>query len=299
MESKKAISEVIASDKYQEAITNNPSFSRIRNSVSNIVNDIINNPSIVLGMNSLKSYSDYTFQHATEVAITSVMIGKKIGLNTKRLQELGMGSLMMDIGNIFIPQDIINKPGKLTKEEFSKVKEHPLIGYEILKGVHSMGILAPHVAFQHHERQDGSGYPRSISGNNSLLISDEPKTIHLYASIAAIADVYDALSSDTPYRKAFPREKVITMMSKYGGKSFNKEVLKIFLSITPVYPEGSTVKVTMGKYKNFIGVVTAVNKSDLARPEIRLFMTTKRKVIAPVNINLMEEKLIKIESILL
>ncbi len=299
MVSRKAISEVIASDKYQEAIVNNPSFIKIRNSVSNIVNDIINNPSVVLGLNSLKSYSDYTFQHATEVAITSIMIGKKIGLPTKRLQELGMGSLLMDIGSIFIPKEIINKPGKLTKEEFKKVKEHPVIGYEILKNVKSMGVLAPHVAFHHHERQDGSGYPRGITGNNSLIIPDEPKTIHLYASIASVADVYDALSSDTPYRKAFPREKVISMMSKYGGTSFNKEVLKTFLSITPVYPEGSTVKVTMGKYKNHIGVVTAVNKSDLARPEIRLFMTTKRKIIAPINLNLKDEKLIKVESILL
>ncbi|MFC1650452.1 HD-GYP domain-containing protein [Candidatus Latescibacterota bacterium] len=298
-QSAKAVSDIIASDHYQEAINNNPSFSKITNSVTNIVNEIINNPSIVLGMNSLKTYSDYAFQHSTEVAITSVMIGRKIGMSAKRLQELGMGSLMMDIGNIFIPKEIINKPGKLTKEEFNKVKDHPVIGYEILKGVQAMGVLPPHVAFQHHEKQDGSGYPRGISGNNSLLISDEPKSIHLYASIAAVADVYDALSSDTPYRKAFPREKVINMMRKFGGTNFNKEVLKTFLSITPVFPEGSTVKVTMGKYKNSIGVVTAVNKDELARPEIRLFMTTKRKVISPVTLNLKEEKLIKIESVLL
>jgi HD-GYP domain-containing protein (c-di-GMP phosphodiesterase class II) len=298
-QSKKAVADIISSGQYQEAIANNPSFSKITNSVTNIVHEIINNPSVVLGMNSLKSYSNYTFQHATEVAITAVMIGKKIGLSSKRLQELGMGSLMMDIGNIFIPKEIISKPGKLTSDEYEKVKEHPLIGYEILKGVHSMGVLAPHVALQHHEKQNGSGYPRGIKGNNSLLISDEPKTIHLYASIAAVADVYDALSSDTPYRKAFPREKVINMMRKFGGTNFNKEVLKTFLSMTPVFPEGSTVKVTMGRYKNYIGVVTSVNKDDLARPEIRLFMTTKRNVIAPVNLNLKEEKLIKIESVLL
>ena len=88
-------------------------------------------------------------------------------------------------------------------------------------------------------------------------------------------------------------------MRKFGGTNFNKEVLKTFLSMTPVFPEGSTVKVTMGRYKNYIGVVTSVNKDDLARPEIRLFMTTKRNVIAPVNLNLKEEKLIKIESVLL
>ncbi|MFC1541214.1 HD-GYP domain-containing protein [Candidatus Latescibacterota bacterium] len=298
-DSLKKVTDIISSNRYQDAIKNNPSISKITNCAKNIVSEIINNPSIVLGMNSLKSYSDYTFQHSTEVAITSVMIGKKIGLSTKRLHELCMGCLMMDIGNIFIPKEIINKPGKLTKEEFEKVKEHPQIGYEILKGVQTMGVLPPHVAFQHHEKQDGTGYPRGITGNNSLLISGESKKIHLYASIAAVADVYDALSSDTPYRKAFPREKVISMMSKYGGTNYNKEVLKIFLSITPVFPMGSTVKITMGKYKNTIGIVTAVNKDDLARPEIRLYMTMKRKKIAPVNLKLREEKLIKIESILL
>jgi len=291
--------DVIHSDNYQDAISKNPEFKKIASGVQNIVSELINSPQVLLGMNSLKSFNDYAYQHATEVAITAIMVGRKIGLSHKRLQELGTGCLLMDIGNIFLPQEVLNKQGKLTTEEFSMVKEHPVIGYEILKNVHSIGVLPPHIAFQHHEKQNGKGYPRGITGNNSILISDEPQTMHLYASIAAVADVYDSLASDTPYRKAFPREKVITMLSKLGGQQFNKDVLKSFLSITPIHPEGSTVVVRVGKYKNTIGVVTDVNKEDLARPTIRLFMDMKRKRIAPVEMNLFDEKLIKIESILL
>ena len=299
MQSISAVRDMIHSDNYQDAIGRNPEFKKLTNVVQNIVSELFNSPQVMLGMNALKTYDDYYYQHATEVAVTAIMIGRKIGLPPKRLNELGIGCLMMDVGNIFIPRDVLNKHGKLTPQEFEMVKEHTVIGFEILKNVPSVGVLPPHVAFQHHEKQDGNGYPRGITGNNSTVISDEPKTIHLYASIAAIADVYDSMTSETPYRKAFPREKVISMMSKLGGKHFNKEVLKSFLSITPIYPEGSTVLVTLGKYKNKIGVTTAINKEDLSRPVIRLFMDTKRNRIKPVEINMLEERLVKIETILL
>ncbi len=299
VQSKSALIDTIHSDRYQDAVNKSPEFKRLTSGVKGIVTELISSPQILLGMNSLKNYDDYVFQHATEVSITAIMIGRKIGLSHKRLQELGMGCLLMDIGNIFLPKEVLQKSGKLTKEEFAIIKEHPVIGYELLKNINSIGVLPSHVAFQHHEKQDGTGYPRGLTGNNSTLISDEPRSIHLYASIASIADVYDSLSSDTPYRKAFPREKVITMMSKLGGTHFNKDVLRAFLKITPVYPEGSTVRITIGKHKNKIGVVTEVNREDMARPVIRLFMDTTNKPVSPEVINLLDDKLVKVESILL
>ncbi len=298
-ESEKTMREHISSGRFQDTFKNTPGFEKLSGDMIRIVNELVNIPTIMLGMNSLKTYNDYIYLHSTDVAITSIMIGRKIGLSMKRLAELGKGCLMMDIGNIFIPESIIEKPGKLTSEEFKIIKEHPVVGYEILKEVQGMGVLAPHVAFQHHEKQDGTGYPRGISGNNSLLINEEPKTIHLYASIAAVADVFDSLSSDKSYRKAFPPEKVIGLMRKLGGKHFNREVLKVFLSITPLYPEGCTIRIVRGKFKNFIGVVEKINPENLSKPVIRLILNSERKPIKPKSIDIGEEKNIRIESILL
>ena len=298
-ESQKTMQDHISSGRFKDTFKNTPGFEKLTSDMIRIVDELVNVPTIMLGMNSLKTYNDYIYQHSTDVAITSIMIGRRIGLSMKRLAELGKGCLMMDIGNIFIPESIIDKPGKLTKEEFKLIKEHPVVGYEILKEVQGMGVLAPHVAFQHHERQDGKGYPRGITGNNSLLINEEPKTIHLYASIAAVADVFDALSSDKSYRKAFPPEKVVGLMRKRGGTHFNKEVLKTFLSITPLYPEGSTIKVVRGKFRNYIGVVEKVNPEKLAKPVIRLILNPDRRPIKLISIDTDVEKNIGIESILL
>jgi len=298
-ESQITMQDHILSGRFQDTFKNTAGFEKLTSDMIRIVNELVNIPTIMLGMNSLKTYNDYIYQHSTDVAITSIMIGRKIGLSMKRLTDLGKGCLMMDIGNIFIPESIIDKPGKLTNEEFKIIKEHPVVGYEILKEVQGMGVLAPHVAFQHHEKQDGSGYPRGITGNNSLLINEEPKTIHLYASIAAVADVFDSLSSDKSYRKAFPPEKVVGLMRKLGGKHFNKEVLKTFLSITPLYPEGSTIRVVKGKFRNYIGVVEKVNPENLAKPVIRLIFNSYRKPVKPISIDINEERNIGIESILL
>lgn len=307
LKSKKEIIKYISSGKYHDYLKDNFEYDEITKDAKYILSDIITSPTVMMGMNSLKTYDDYIYQHAIDVTVSSLMIGRKIGLPEKKLKILGIGCMLMDIGNIFIPDKFVNKPGKLTKEEFNLVKEHTFLGYELLKDIwefryisfNEIGVIAPHVALQHHEKQDGSGYPRGISGDNSLKITKEPNTIHLYACIAAVADVFDALSSDKPNRKAYPPEKVIGLMSKLGGTHFNKEVLRVFLSITPVYPKGSTISVVWGKYKNHIGVVEAVNPQNLSKPIIRLIMNAYRKPITPITVNVLEERKMRIESVLL
>lgn len=294
-ESMEAITDAVSSEQFVSSFGSHPAFQKLIKDVDSIVDELVRGE-VTLGLNSLKTYDNYTFQHSIDVAIVSIMIGRKIGLPTKRLRELGIGCLLHDMGKIFVPIEIVNKPDKLTPEEYEVMKMHPGIGYELAKGVSSIGILPPHVAFQHHEKQDGSGYPRGLKGNNRLIISNEPRTIHLYGSITAVADVYDALSSDRPYRAAMQPEKVIEIMKGMNETHLNREVLRYFFSITPVYPVGTIVRVLNGDYQNHLGIVCSLNPGNHERPVIRLIFNPIKQRIKPFDINLLAYEDIKIES---
>ena len=293
-----AVIDTVSSPRFQQTFGSNPAFEKITDSAKDIVDELINGE-VTLGLNSIKTYDDYTFQHSIDVAIVSIMIGRKIGLPTKRLRELGMGCILHDMGKVFIPSDIINKAGKLTDEEYKIVKHHPVIGYELTKGVPSIGILPPHIALQHHEKQDGSGYPRRLRGKNNLLITNEPRSIHLYGSISAVADIYDALSSDRSYRKAYPPEKVLKIMQGLNGSHLNHEALKKLLQIAPVYPEGTLVRIVKGEHLYHIAVVVHLNEGDLSHPFIRVIYKPNRQPANPVEINLLGRDDIKVESLIL
>lgn len=293
-----AIRDTVSSEKFQGIFRDHPAVRKIFKDIEHIVGCLLDGE-VTLGLNSLKTHDNYTFQHSIDVTVVSILIGRRIGLPAKRLQELGVGCLLHDIGKTFIPLEILNKPGKLTEDEFSRMKLHPHIGFEIVRGVESIGILPPHVVFQHHERQDGSGYPRGLTGNNRLDISDEPRTIHLYAGIAAVADVFDALSSDRPYRKALPPEEVVGVLRAKAGAELNREVVRTFLDVVPIYPVGNTVRIVRGKNLYHIGVVVRTNPDRLDRPVIRVLIDQSRRRIAPIEIDLAVEDDIEIASILL
>ena len=294
-ESMDAITDAVNSTQFMNTFAQNPAFQKLQSDVNNIVDELINGE-MTLGLNSIKTYDSYTFQHSIDVAIVSIMIGRKVGLPTKRLRELGVGCLLHDMGKVFIPIEIVNKPDKLTDEEYEIMKMHPNLGYELAKGVVSIGILPPHVAFQHHEKQDGTGYPRGLKGNNRLIISKESRTIHLYGSITAVADVYDAMGSDRPYRKAMSPDKVISIMKDMNEDHLNREVLRYFFSITPVFPVGTIIKVLNGDYMNHLGIVCAHNEGDFERPVVRIIFNQIKKRIKPFDINLIEQEDIEIES---
>ena len=254
---------------------------------------------VTIGLNSIKTFDNYTFQHSLDVSIVAIMMAKKFGLPEKRLRELGIGCLLHDMGKVLIPVDIVNKPGKLTEQEFVIMKSHPLIGYELTKGVSSIGLLPPHVALQHHEKQDGSGYPRGLTGNNHLKIDMIPRTIHLFGNIVAVADVYDALGSDRPYRPALPPEKVFSIIREMSGTHLNSQAVNLLFKIAPVYPVGTTVRVLSQDKFGFIGVVVSLNEGSLNRPNIRLILDNRKMRIDPVNINLEESMDVQVESIIL
>ena len=177
-------------------------------------------------------------------------------LNQKDLYTLCMGALIHDIDKVLIPKYIVLKPGPLTEEEFKTIKEHTTRGYEYLKG--SLDISAPAriVALQHHEKMDGKGYPDNIKS----------KSINRFARIVAIADVYDALTSDRPYRKAMSPNDAVEYILAHGDTQFDYEMVKAFFKAVVPYPPGTLVKLNTGD----IGVVTAVFPNFGLRPEIKI-----------------------------
>lgn len=222
--------------------------------VDSLVSEILEKKQLSNNIIEFKSYDDYTYQHCLNVGVLSISTGIALGLSEHMLHELGMAGLLHDIGKMLIPLEIINKPDKLTKEEFDIMKTHPinsvgqleyLVSYDVLRGIES-----------HHEKMDGTGYPYGRKKDN----------IHLYGKILSICDVYDALTSDRSYRKnCFPSE-VIEYLMGCSDTHFDYEILSKFLRTIVAYPIGTFVKLSNEK----IGVVVKNFSENIMRPVVRI-----------------------------
>ncbi len=288
------ILENLKSNTVNKALKSIGIYANVSRSVENIVDEVV--PSATLnGLNSLKTHDNYSFNHSIDVTIISVLIGKKTGLNVRQLMELATGCLLHDIGKVFIPQNLLNKNSKLIGEEYELIKEHTTMGYELLKD--SLPIMPTHIAYQHHERQNGSGYPLGLKGCNTINRQDTANQIAIYGEISAVADVYDALSSDRPYRKSLPHDQEVDIIKDSAYAHLNAEIVKEFLNIVPRYPAGSNFEVVSGKYVGFKGVVISMNELSLNNPNIRLLFDARGNRIEPVNVNLEKQIDTKIKII--
>lgn len=222
--------------------------------VDNLVSEILLNKQLSNNIVEFKGYDNYTYQHSLNVSIMSISTGISLGLSERMLNELGMAGLLHDIGKMLIPLEIINKPSKLTEEEFDIMKTHPinfikqleyLVSYDVLRGIEN-----------HHERVDGTGYPYGRTKDN----------IHLYGKILSVCDVYDALTSDRSYRKnCFPSE-VIEYIMGCSDTHFDYDVLIKFLKNIVAYPIGTFVKLSNEK----VAVVVKNYSENIMRPLVRI-----------------------------
>ncbi len=245
----------------------------------------------VASLESLKTLSGYTFEHSVEVAVISILLGRNLGLPDSQIRELALGALLHDIGKIYIDPDILNKPGKLTPEEFAEIKAHPVSGFELVRRLPLFSTLPAHVAYQHHEKQDGTGYPRQLVGNNRILRVEaarlHPSRILLIAEIAAVADVFSALASARPYKPAFPMDQVRSILESLVGHHLNRDVVDALLRNVPMFAVGHWVEVQSGRYRGWRGVVIAVDASALHAPTVRLHLDARREQVGvPVEIDL-------------
>lgn len=221
-----------------------------------LVDELSLNAGILLNFIDMRSKADYLFTHSVNVCIISIMTGIRLGYDELRLRDLGIGALLHDVGKIEIAAEIVNKTGRLTAAENEEIKKHPQLGFEILRKNPDISLISAHCAYQHHERLDGCGYPRGLQGEQ----------IHPFAQIVAIADVYDALVSDTAYRKAIPVYEALAIILKAGGSYFDAELVEKFAENIAAYPIGTVVRLN----NNQIGVVVDISRESKRQPVVRI-----------------------------
>lgn len=248
------IESVFLKFKKQDGKIDSTSVKQISEIVYKLTEEISHKDGLAHNIIEFKNYDDYTYQHCLNVAILNISTGTTLGLNEHMLHELGICGMLHDIGKMLIPIEIINKPSRLTPEEFEIIKLHPLNAVKQLNGLVSSEVLKGIAS--HHEKLNGSGYPYGKTGNN----------IPLYGKILAICDVYDALTSDRSYRKtSFPGE-VIEYMMGCVDTFFDYEILNIFLKSIVAYPIGTFVILSNG----INGVVVKNYSENIMRPVVRI-----------------------------
>lgn len=285
----------------KKKLADSPFLKSIESIAANIVSSL-SDAKVLSGMISLKTQDSFTYQHCLDTTILSVGLASKLLYSKKKLIELAKGCLLHDIGRILINKSLYTEPRKLTSEEFDLIKKHPTIGYLVLKDIYQVGIIAAHIVYQHHEQQDGLGYPRGLKGNNLLPVPDKTLKegyILPLAEIVSVANIYDALVSPRAYRAAYTSDQAVFILKRMAGTHINIEALRVFSDIIPIYPVGTTVYILNGKYKNFIGVVSKNNPDVLTRPIIRLLYNASKKRITPLEIDLTKNPLINIAGIII
>jgi len=261
------------------------SFKESISVVEDLVDYIIDSGSIGNNLYDVKNYDDYTYSHCVDTCIMSSFLGLSLNLSNKELKELGTAAILHDIGKIKISNDIINKKGPLTDEEFIEIKKHPIYAVEVLS---SSSLISPGVKsaiLQHHERIDGKGYPFGI----------KDESICKYAKIISVSDVYTALTTNRSYRKRFTPSDAYEFILSGADTTFDFEVVKSFVDTFAIYPLGCRVRLSNG----IEGYVVKQNVSLPARPIIRvIYDKDSKERIPPYEIDLISYLNVVVESII-
>jgi putative nucleotidyltransferase with HDIG domain len=229
--------------------------------VDEISQSISRNPEAFLNLVRLKNVDDYTYMHSVAVCALMISLSKQMGLTGQDLKDAGMAGLLHDVGKMMIPGEVLNKPGKLTDEEFNIIKNHPRKGWEILNISQGANAVALDVCLHHHERVDGKGYPEAISGDK----------LTLFARMGAVCDVYDALTSNRCYKNGWEPAETIRKMAEWKDGHFDERIFHAFIKTIGIYPSGTLVKLK----SNRLAVVIEQTEKSLLTPIVKVFFSTK------------------------
>lgn len=223
-----------------------------------IMQDLSARPNMLVNLTNIHAKDAYLFQHSFNVAVLAGIMGIAKGFNRNQLEELGIGALLFDIGMTKMPQKLLSHTGGLSFAERDVIHTHAKEGFDILRKYHDISIVSAHCALQHHERFNGSGYPRGLKENE----------IHMYAQIVGIADTFDALTSPRPYRKRYTANEAIEFLFASGGTFFDLELIQLFCRHISIYPISTSLLLSTGQ----VGVVSENNELAVHRPRVRIIM---------------------------
>lgn len=243
--------------------------------VDEILSAVITNKGLNVNLMDLKIFDDYTYYHSVNVGVLAVLVGTAMNMNRQVLHSLGVSAMMHDIGKVFIPKEILNKPGRLSEDEFEMMKSHSERGFNYLRERYAFTDATLDAILDHHERNDGSGYPHGKAGNE----------ISRFGRIIAIADVFDALTSDRPYRPAMSPSEAIEFIMAGADTSFDMHVLQAFLERISPYSPGTTVRLS----NDSTGIVLKNHRGSSLRPMIRI-IREQGKEISPYDIDLTHDR---------
>ncbi|MFA6311513.1 MAG: HD-GYP domain-containing protein [Sterolibacterium sp.] len=235
--------------------------------VEEISSSVIRNPGALISLARLKTVDDYTYMHSVAVCALMVALARQIGVGEGEVREAGMAGLLHDLGKALMPMEVLNKPGKLTDEEFTIIKSHPVEGHRLLVEGHTTREIPLDVCLHHHEKVDGSGYPHRLKNEE----------ISLFAKMGAVCDVYDAITSNRPYKQGWDPAESIKKMTEWSSGHFDAKIFQAFVKCIGIYPTGALVRLSSGR----LAVVLDQSAKSLLTPQVKVFFSTKSQMYIP------------------
>ena len=230
--------------------------------VDDITQSVSRNPGAIVSLARLKTSDDYTYMHSVAVCALMVALARQLGFNEADTREAGMAGLVHDLGKAMMPPEVLNKPGKLTEAEFATMKAHPQAGYDMLKEARGVGEVPMDVCLHHHEKVNGKGYPHGLVGDD----------ISIYSRMGAVCDVYDAITSNRPYKAGWDPSESLQKMAQWAQEGhFDPRVFQAFVKSIGIYPTGSLVRLKSGK----LAVVVVQGGQSLLQPTVKAFFSTR------------------------
>jgi putative nucleotidyltransferase with HDIG domain len=229
--------------------------------VEEISDSVSRNPGALISLARLKTADDYTYMHSVAVCALMIALSKQLGLNDEQTRSAGIAGLLHDLGKALMPMEVLNKPGKLSDEEFAIIKKHPEEGHKLLLNSTGADEIALDVVLHHHEKTDGSGYPKRL----------KDAEISLFAKMGAVCDVYDAITSNRPYKAGWDPAESLRKMAEWTNGHFDPKVFQAFVKSVGIYPIGSLVKLNSGR----LGLVIEQSEKSLLTPHVKVFFSTR------------------------
>lgn len=250
---------------------------RLKDSLALMIDSIVRNPEALAWLAKLKSADSYTYHHSLGASIWAAAFARHLGLPRREIEQLALGGLLLDIGKVRVPEELLESTGRLSDEQMQEMFRHVDYGVELLENAGNVDRKVLAMVATHHERFDGGGYPQGLKGEE----------IPLFGRIAAIVDTYDAVTSIRPYATPMSPHGAVGMLYEWRGVEFQPELVEQFIQAIGIYPTGTLVELTTGE----VGVITSLSGSSRLRPRVMLILDTEKQPLADFReVDLMQEK---------